>query len=460
MIHNSIQEQVLSEAYFGKHADLLKCEEHLEKIRLEALAGFNGIHANVTPSMLKEMKEVEKLLGNLFGFKEAIIELKAMGYANAYTILTRFNIDDIAKDFMKKNKRINDGKTIKFTAESNKTLYCICGLEMFTLSKLTAGEYLAVILHEIGHNFYYDDRELSAAYRLTSSVFIMKDILMELQSDKTRFLDKIKLVQAMTAFVPSGDKIRIAAANYIRGNKQLHDLSLAISNFKGAGMATMTIFAPFLFIYLHIKYFARVMTGIITRAAMSFASLPMFALAMFANGDNYQNEKFADNFTTAFGYGYETITGQKKLDLGKVSAGDGIKYPTKGTTAAFQLLTLPTDIIETTSKIVGFLGYVHPNSITRCKDQLKYLKAHQKTVTDPRMKKLLAEDMKQCEKELKGLEELYIKSNMDNRKYASALYYQVSAMIGGDFKEYLPTHMTKDNHNYRQMETSKSLQKK
>lgn len=460
MIHSSVQEQVLSEAYFGKHPDLIKCEEHLEKIRLEALAGFNGAHANVTPSMIKEIREVEKILGKLFGFKEAILELRAMGYANAYTILTRFNIDDIVKDLTKKNKRINDGKTIKFTADSNKTLYCVCGLEMFTLAGLTAGEYLAVILHEIGHNFYYDDRELSVAYRLTSGIFIMKSILLELMNDKGKLKDKLLTAQALTSYIPGGDKLRIAAANFIRENKSLAELDLALNNLKGAGIAMVSIFAPFFYIYEHIKYFSKYMAGIVTKAAMSFASLPMFALAMFTNGDGYQNEKFADNFATSFGYGQEIIAGQKKFDIGRTTAGSDMKYPTKGTTAAFQLLTLPTDIINTTSKIVGFLGYVHPNSITRCKDQLKYLKAHEKSIKDPRMKKLLLEDIKQCEKELKGLDELYIKTQQNKRRYASAIYYQVSSMIGGDFKEYLPTHMTRDNHNYRQMETSKSLQKK
>lgn len=458
MIHSSIGDELLSEAYFGKHPDLLKCEKHLEKIRVEALSNFNGIHTGVTESMLKEMRAVEKLFAKIFGFQDVIIDLRALGYANAFTMLTRFNLDDIIKDATKKNKRINDGKTIRYTEDSNKTLYCIAGLELFTQTKLTAAEYLSVLIHEIGHNFYYDDRELSVAYRLLAGTHIMKSIFFDIMDGET-INDKLEAASYITGFIPGGDKIRIAAAKFIRNNKTLHDLNLIANNIEGGIKAFSGLFGPFFYIYRNIAYFGKLMGKIFAGAVKAFASLPSAALNLFVNGDNYQNEKFADNFATAYGYGHETITAQKKLDFGRLDA-DSVEKSHKKSTIAWQMLSLPTDILKVTSQVVGFLGHVHPNSITRCKDQLKYLKAHEKDIQDPRMKKLLMNDIKACEKELKGLEDMYIKATSNQRKYASSLYFQVCAMIGGDFKEYIPTHKTRDNYKYRQMETSNSLQKK
>lgn len=458
MIHSNIGDELLSEAYFGKHPELVKCEKYLEKIRLEALANFKGIHTGVTSSMQKEMREVEKIFAKVFGFQEVIIELRAMGYANAYTITPRFNLDDIIKDAAKKNKRINDGKTIRYTEDSSKTLYCIAGLELFTLTKLTAAEYLSVLLHEIGHNFYYDDRELSVAYRLTAGTFIMRNIFFDIMDAET-LNDKLEAATYITGFIPGGDKIRIAASKFIRKNKTLNEWNRVASNIEGGLIAVSSLFSPFYYIYRNIRYFAKLMGKILAGAAKAFISLPTAVLELYINGDHYKNEKFADNFTTAYGYGHETITVQKKLDFGSTSTADTIKYPNSKSTRIAQALYLPTDILKVTSQMIGFLGHVHPNSITRCKDQLKYLKAHERTVKDPRMKKLIQNDMKQCEKELKGLEEMYIKANKDQRMYASAMFYQVSAMIGGDFKEYIPTHQTEDDYHYRQLETSKNIKK-
>lgn len=75
------------------------------------------------------------------------------------------------------------------------------------------------------------------------------------------------------------------------------------------------VYSDHFYIYRNIAYFGKLMGKIFAGAVKAFVSLPSAALNLFVNGDNYQNEKFADNFATAYGYGHETITAQKKIRL-------------------------------------------------------------------------------------------------------------------------------------------------
>lgn len=156
--------QPLNELYFGKPFNMLKLEDIIGKLRLkykgESISSPSIFNKVLNDPLLKQMGEC---LENEFGFGEVIFTLhRAEKYYNAYTIGMIVGKDggvyDLNDKFIKRNRAENavivtkDGFRFDKKKLNTRLIVCVYTTLMFG-EQITESEIVAVILHEVGHNF-------------------------------------------------------------------------------------------------------------------------------------------------------------------------------------------------------------------------------------------------------------------------------------------------------------------
>ena len=137
---------VIHEAYVGKTPTLLEAEKQINKIRVNCKK-FTDI--NKSP----EVQALNRLIEKQFGMDvfATLVEQNNIPEAHTIPIDTRFDVGlkhDIS-DFV-----IGDKKTgYKFKPDNGLGIIFIVSLGILKSPDFTDGEILAIMLHEIGHNF-------------------------------------------------------------------------------------------------------------------------------------------------------------------------------------------------------------------------------------------------------------------------------------------------------------------
>ena len=171
---------ILSEAYVPKSKYLKKAEELLDKIRkpylvddTKGMIGLIKINSQRLASVVKELyvdkdwNEFERCLEKQFGFETFSVNIIRMSQIGAYTVpvsvdMTRLtNFDDVLD---------SSGLKYKESAKINGISFISDGL-LFN-SKMSSGQVLAIILHEIGHNFSQMAISILAQYNAGKSLYI------------------------------------------------------------------------------------------------------------------------------------------------------------------------------------------------------------------------------------------------------------------------------------------------
>lgn len=146
-------ELLFQESYFGKTKILLECEKVLDQMVLL-------YKVNPTVDMINHPLNLQfrKLLQKQFGFKEVYINwyrtntlVPAMSpHVNAFTYVSAFLMWDPSMRVNFSTQEIGRGY---YDTKHQNVLAVEVSYMMPLLSKCTGGELLAIILHEIGHNF-------------------------------------------------------------------------------------------------------------------------------------------------------------------------------------------------------------------------------------------------------------------------------------------------------------------
>ena len=137
--------QFVNEAYVGKTPILEKIEEQIGIIRSK-LSRYDDF------DRLPDVQKLNRMFEEQFGMKIFALHMEKEDIMNAYTMVIALNTDIYKKDFSKyitANRK--DG--YRFTEDNN---FCISATVYYGLLSnpdLTDAEILAIILHEIGHNF-------------------------------------------------------------------------------------------------------------------------------------------------------------------------------------------------------------------------------------------------------------------------------------------------------------------
>lgn len=346
---------LVQEAYYGQLPEF----ETMEKLFNTIIEKAKKEGTKCNPNKYPEMKTVLKLFCKVFGFKKSLIYWEPFdSMDNAYTYsLNAFIVFSDKKKFIE--KRSNG-----FYDSSNSiilTLFISTGL---IFSDLTAREIIAIILHEIGHNFDYSNYHKFNAIMACVLSFGMDAFTIHENKNKTNDI-KERVTRDKTK---EDDKIY--------GDQKRRDrMNRAYKKHVGDYFKNRAIKD---FIFMPINTVCNL---------VNFVFSPFFNVLQLAGK---KSEIFSDSFATAYGYGSELVS-----SLEKISA------PQKYYDPKSPVMRFFMDLSNLQSEITTSLLDVHGTNQERCYECLKKLKHDLKTNDfNPELKEEL-------EKEIESMNAMY-----------------------------------------------------
>lgn len=226
----------------------------------------------------------------------------------------------------------------------------------------TGGQILAIMLHEIGHNFYVGPvNEIGEEfiYMLTCPdlVHIVRDLLLTvLFADVSAHID--------TLFSPNVRKTVMRNVGWL---SDLLEFPVSIMN---------TVFTTMGIIF-----------NLVDIAGLIAGKLVLVPTTVITSFLGYDSEKYSDAFATSYGYGVELSQALDNMDhrslyRAQTYIGQDIQD------IIYALYTIPFEIIMC-------LTDVHPNTQGRLMNDIKYLEACGKDIKDPKLRKEYEQNVKE-----------------------------------------------------------------
>lgn len=372
-IYNYRDNYIVNEAFVGKTKTLLEIEEQIGRVR-ENL----GFYKNINQS--KEVLQLNRLIEKQFGVDVCAFKIYNSNIANAYTCVIgkRF---DVAENYKMSEMVIADKQNgYRFKPGNNFCLLVNVAYGLITDTQYTDGEILAVILHEIGHNFadcIYDKIEVNNRDMMLK----IKKIILE---------SRLKLIFSIV-FIPIA----------IRNNKMLKDYNNENQNKKQRKFQSK-----------HYGVIRSVLNGMVgktkdfgtfincvysrlfglddIRAKKRIMDLRGYKTKARASLDR-QNEVIADKFAGIYGYGPEQATALIKLEN---TPGSAEKFVNKLGGFGRRANEAYNDLIRDINDYD-----CHPQVIQRINEEIKLLENEiAKEDVDPKMKKVIQDQLNQLRK--------------------------------------------------------------
>lgn len=385
------------EVYFGKNKYLLEAEKVLGRLRKNYL-GADEVKLNKA----KEILEFNRLMEKAFKLECFCLTVIHSGLFNANTLAIGTVIDAPNYKGVKSNEIGFNWDYIK-----DSTIIVNVNSGLLTNSNITDGEVMAVILHEIGHNF---DTSISSFCRGSSYIIKVLALITMPIGILTNPDTTIQLTRGGRRWY----------TNLLRDWREKGNIFVdLIDSFRYAFSKILTLVAVPMHMFMNIRSMLTPMIPLI-----DISTAEQLALGAL----KFRSEALADNFATAYGYGPELQSFMVKL---KYKAGGWAdeelmrNIPVIGTW--LDLSNMPTHIIQS---IVAD----HPDYAFRCKDQINMLKRElDRSDLDPKMKGIIRNDIKEIEKSLNKLLD-YTKTGW---MYTTAWSAFLMTICNGDVKSFL-----------------------
>lgn len=411
---------ILSEAYVPKSKYLKKAEELLDKLREPYLikdssgitglvkinaSRFNSVVNNIQAE--KDWVEFEKCLEKQFGFQTFTVNIFRSSQPNAFTLPVSVDITHLA-DF----SDVLDTNGLKYRESANINGVSFISDGLLFNGKLSSGQILAVILHEIGHNFTQMAIEIIAKINagkvLLGGIIGILSLFLKLDGILGRELSltaKLGLIAGLFA----NDSVKNAFNNNRRSN------SLANQVFDGA-TALMSLDSDIAMLYTELVRVKSVFVGVFKNKVISHfkekAKAQLTGLkgnykqaitAQIMNYPGFMDESFADKFVAMNGYGVEFATGMKVFEaeahsFGAKGAID--KIPVIGQIFALNY------IMESTFNTI-MTGEPHPALTSRINSQISILEEelNRPGISD-RTRAIIKNDIKDIKEQTEALDKL------------------------------------------------------
>jgi len=431
--------KAINEVYFGNSTELEQIIEQLHKIRQLYFDEFekstfklNKYYTKINTS--PELTELNRMFEDFFGFKTFAIHIQQSKINNACTIPISSKFDTpIIKD-----KHIISTKTgfkYKKEYEFSSMLYISSGL--LANKNVTDREILAIMFHEIGHNFAAASSIGLCILDTAKKPFMIFSMLVGIFTslfDKGMLLfgTSNKLTEVYndcTKKIKSNHPEIVNSINYLYGTRGLfNEIIIEIQAF----LSYCTVISGPIVSNIQI-----ILSALINKF-MGFIYSPI-SLLNFIFGR--EHERFSDNFTSLYGLGPDLASA-----LGKITDKNGLfvneiinNDPFCGT--LYNIFIMP-------ALFVVHLLDEHPETAARMYQQVKYVERElNKSNIDPKLKSQLEKDLK----DLNNIINKYLYENenagLKLRRLISGFFYEMS---GGDVRD-LFNH---DNKN-----TSKNIDK-
>lgn len=394
---NSRKGILLSEAYFGKSDKMVEASK-----QLDIIAGRIRKDDYYNPAGTRENKILEKCLEEQFNLESVTISWAPMSFmSNAFTfpistmILTTPSSMDI--------KRTSSSISFKDKKGKHVNIFVFTGL--VTVADVSGPELLAIILHEMGHNFYSNE-----SYIFIKKASILSGFFKYLFKKNTNKADLIGAIQSIIFSITLGS--RSFRKGFADGNKQV----------KHEDTESVRVAYEVLDSILTITTAVSLISTGVTLVDTLKRNMPIFRSKIIHTlTGGYNDEKFSDNFATIHGYGPELSSFIKKLNLSKNTL--------KATKIMNDVLPKPlASLLNAQSFIAQSIMSIpdcHPNNYTRVYDQAKLLRNELKNQNlDPRVKKQLMKDLENIESIYESMtkKEYFVEGNEEFKMFIYAIF--------------------------------------
>lgn len=347
------QQQVALEAYMGKSKELLICEKELDKLLKEvskdrSYIKYMGQHLTLMENYLAKAFEIKEVKLNFYVLDEFVtVGTSAFTFVNGFSYFDK-SISD--PNLGPKNivAGVNISQTFVFSGE------------------LSAGELMAIILHEIGHNLYTNTLVYTCKLILNPLGFIFSNLYGIAYNNISTTANRVVIKSdAVNSIYKIYTDIRKGLLPFLR----LFQYSLGT-------IGAIVAFIP----------------SVYAKIGQSGGLLGYY----FDHFQAYHNEKFADSIANKYGYGPELATALKKI--GQIS-----NYGSSET----KLFVPGIDFCNTLIMLLYSSVDPHPKNVTRVHDMLASLKDEVKNnKLDSGQRKALERDIKELENLIKNYDKI------------------------------------------------------
>jgi hypothetical protein len=285
---NGLKSTVLNETYYGSSPELKRVEVLFAKIKENVISGKS-------PSDTKEMVELRGIIGKMFGFEKVVFDIiPEESGMNAFTI--PLFIEEMFPD--PDNYKVKKTKHgVMYSVPANKALYIY--MTSFTVKNLSPRELTAVLLHEIGHNFYLiEEHYMSMKFRWVVNTIcnILFNLIMGIATGD--FLSIIVAVSSIFTLVKYANSPQKGVDEQMRAQIRSFDKKIDIGPIQSFFMKFFGILS---------KVITVTVGGILGIIIIPLLLLNKLFIKIFGGHSNhdYTNEKFSDSFATSYGYGVE-----------------------------------------------------------------------------------------------------------------------------------------------------------
>ena len=416
-----------NEAYIGKTKLMLKAEKLIGELRKKYMNSTNGYKEimNMVGKINNDpiLRKIEKCFEDEFNITDVYLFIApTTNFINAFTLPMHYDVTkyELIQNALKKKKGVKFDKRMELGF-----LVAITSSLLF-LPNLSDGEILAILLHEIGHNFempLLDNAYIPSVLIVYTHLFIR---LLNQQDDIFQAVATMFQSMAISTMQPSITR----------------SLKSAIPN---KGIATVRD-AVFL-IYDTIKLIKKIDGGIVDFILYNIIGFQKNFFVNFTQTlkrstiDRIRNyltneqvallsvifgqvsEKIADRFAAYYGYGPDLassmmkIKNEESINLSKYMGGLDIQAVTNAIPVFGHYLGLCTFINE---EILHNLSGDHPVQSDRARDIIQTLKDDLK---DPKLPQKMRNDISKSVKEIEASYNLYKDITLDASKKASAKGY-------------------------------------
>lgn len=386
---------ILNEVYFQKNR-IGELEECISNYRKDLWKSPGLIKKfNTHPEILK----FNRLCEDIFGFKGFMLIISpSTGMVNAMTMPVSYRIDNKNP----KNMIVSTNTGFRYKKEANYYTSVIVFSDLITRKDISDREVMAIILHEIGHNFQDAINNNSTNMLALKQILVFKDAVISALIGEVESL--LSLVQSTNMYAKWDNNF---------SNKIIKKFPKIIDSLDMLKKAFSVI------LYIPVK----VLNKVLAPLGLYFTTLSIIVdptkvgLIMM----QYEDEKIADNFPTMYGYGGDVATALTKITYKNDYIEDMI----------INDIPVISPIIGMYDSIIGILMHsidCHPVLVSRLDDQINYLNKELNNC-DPKVAKEIKTQIKEIES---VLDQTILKSrDIKDKDLLSKVYYSfVYKLIG------------------------------
>lgn len=441
--------RILNEQYYGKNPLTLDMEKQFEQIQI-ICRGLQdktilGSLTPMTPDIMKQISplttKIEKDIEELFNFRRASLEIINSGSMNAFT-LPGDNIPTVAWA-----AKENGTYGIKYKNKS-RDIIIMFNIELITSPSVTPAMCVAVLLHEIGHNFYYENSVLYYGSKALDALNVYKLLKTQLLKNGLANSDKDASNMAISAAIQTyilNSFVVKELSTYISKLGSNSKISAILKSIIGTYKICYESFDTLRGYYNRLNNFSNIFNNSIFTKLSKLKNPLTIPHAIIAK----RNEMFSDNFATMYGYGADTamIDAKTFVDTYGDSLLDKMTQNSK-------ILTMITEIMFKTSDLIPDITEPHGTHVSRVLDQINYLEKNlqNESLTD-KQKKAIVSDLKQVKDVYAQLDE-YSKMDGDlvkQGKVITALLIQNDIALTGGISYNLNYDTTDKNGNWKNL---------